>query len=145
MAIITVTPQLLEDIRQALKLPSFSRPYAVLLDSGDLGTVFTYIPLLAGEYEKLPPELKKAAYCLDKGRYGLIGYLPKTFETPRDGNVAAVSVTYNEFGSIIDLSYTLDTAPETVYHVEHPLRREKLLQYAKKKKLPLRSAVRSSK
>ncbi len=144
MGIITVTPQILEEVRQALKLPSFSRPYAVLLDPGDFGTVFTYLPLMEGEYEKLPLELKKVAYCIDKGRYGLIGYLPKSFETPRDGKVAAVSVTYNEFGTIVDLSYTLDQKPETVYHVQHPLRREKLLQLAKKKKLPIRSAVRSS-
>lgn len=144
MGIITVNPQIVEEIRTSLDLPNFSRPYAVLLDGGDLGTVFTYLPLMAGEYEKLPVEQRKYAYCVDKGRYGLLGYLPKAFEPAREGKVVGVSVTYNEFGNVVDLSYTLDTF-QTTFWVEHPLRRDKLLEHAKKKKIPVKSMVRSSK
>ncbi|NLI79948.1 MAG: hypothetical protein GX442_26315 [Candidatus Riflebacteria bacterium] len=144
MGIVTVTPALVEEVRQALGLKTFSRPYAVLLDPGDFGTVFTYLPLMNGEYEKLPIPMRRYAYCIDKGRYGLIGYLPKGFETPREGKVATVTVTYNEFHTVVDLAYTLDESPDTTYHVQHPLRREKLLEHAKKKKIPTRSMVRSS-
>ncbi|OIP28938.1 hypothetical protein AUK22_03615 [bacterium CG2_30_54_10] len=144
MGILVVNPQIVENICMSLKLKSLSRPYAVLLDEGDLGTVFTYLPLMDGEYEKLPLELRKYAYLLRKGKYCLIGYQPKIFEGARDGKVTSVSVTYNELSNIVALSYTLDTG-ETSFFVEHPLRRDKLLALAKKKKLPVKSMVKSSK
>ena len=114
-----------------------------MIDSGDFGTVFTYIPLFPGEYERLPLHLRRHAYCIDKGRYGLISFLPRSFELPRDGKVISISTVYNEMGNLKSLTYKTDL-DETVYPVENTIRQEKLLVYAKKKKLPVRSLIRSS-
>jgi hypothetical protein len=143
MASLAISLDTLEEIRTALGLPSFSRPWAVVIDPGDFGTVFTYLPLASDEYQRLPPALQKHAYRIDAGRFGLVGFVPKVFEIPREGLLTGISVTYNPYGKIVRLGYITDQGSQE-FRVEHPLRQEMLLAYAKKKKLPQKMKVSSS-
>lgn len=142
MAIKPVPHEALEKIRVALQLESFARPWAALIDPGDLGTVFTYLPISDNEYLRLPPDLQAFAYRIGKGRYGLIGFVPRTFETHREGKVVAIRACYNEFGSITSMSYHLDT-DQKEYFVEHTIRRDMLFKIGKTRKIPISTSVKS--
>lgn len=142
MTIKPVPTETLEEIRTTLGLESFARPWAVMIDTGDFGTVFSYLPLSAEEYGNLPPKLQSHAYRIDKGRYGLVGFVPKGFQIPREGRVTSVSAEYSETGRILKLSYTIDTT-DRVFCVENSVRRETLMEHSKKKKIPIRTVVRS--
>jgi len=142
MALKTIEPEILQQICEALGVKSFSRPYAILIDRGDLGTVFTYLPLFKNEYSALPLQLQKHVYCIDKGRYGLIGFVPKNFEPPDGGALTSVSTVYNDMGTLLELTYTT-SEHEKPYVLENAHRRDKLLEFAKKKKIPLKTVLRS--
>lgn len=142
MAAKPLSNEIFEQIREALSLKEFARPWAVLLDEGDLGTVFTYIPLLPDEFKALGPKLQSHVYLIAKGRYGLVGHIPKSFDPTEEGDIIGVSVVYNMYHTIVEMTYTLDGHARP-FSVRHPMRREKLLEYAKKKKIPVKTVIRS--
>lgn len=117
-----------------LGLDNFSRPYAGLIDKGDFGPVATYIPIFKEEYEKLSADLKKKLYDLGESKYGLITFLPRTFEAADGGKAVKITKYLNASGDIIKIKY--ETDKKGVFETEHPLRHLKLLTYAKNKKLP---------
>lgn len=130
-----VTPQIISDICHSLGLKSFSRPFAGLIDQGDFGTVATYIPLYAGELEKLPKELKENAYEIAAGRYGLICHLPRTFDSPDGGKVVSLVEYVDKKGNVVSADYTTDAG--NTMTATHELRLMKLTTYVKNKKLPV--------
>ena len=130
-----VTPELTSQILDALGLKSFSRPFAGLIDQGDFGTVATYIPLFAGELDKLPKKLKENAYEIAKGRYGLICHLPRTFDSPDGGKVVSIKQICDKSGNITRAEYTTDAG--NTMTATHELRLMKLFTYVKNKKLPV--------
>lgn len=134
-AVKIVTPELTNQILEALGLKSFARPFAGLIDQGDFGTVATYIPLFLGELEKLPKNLKENAYEIAKGRYGLICHLPRTFDSPDGGKVVSMKEIQDKKGNILRAEYTTDAGNTMV--ATHELRLMKLFTYVKNKKLPV--------
>lgn len=142
MAVKTVSKETIKEILHYLGLKTFSRPFAGLIDQGDFGTVATYLPIFSQEYEKLPPYLQAQTYRIAPGRFGLICFLPRTFESPDGGKVTEVRVTYNAFSKMTKVAYKTDRDGE--FETEHSLRRDKLLTYAKNKKLPILKSVKIS-
>lgn len=142
MAAKPVSNEIFEQIRDALSLKDFARPWAVQLDDGDLGTVFTYIPLFSNEFKVLSPALQSHVYLIAKGRYGLVGHIPKSFEAVEEGDITSVTVVYNLYHTIVEMSYQLD-GHQQPFRVYHTIRRDKLLEYAKKKKIPVKTVIRS--
>lgn len=142
MALEPLSNETLDKIRGALKIEYFSRPHAVLVDQGDFGTVFTYIPLFPKEYLLLPIELQRYVYCVAKGRYGLVAFVPKSFEFRGDGEMTGVSEVYDDFGNLREMSYTIDD--QEPRKLENSVRREQLQVFAKKKKIPVKKVIRSS-
>ena len=142
MAVKTVSTEIIEEILQKLGLKKFSRPYAAMIDPGDFGSVATYIPLFPDEYKKLTPNLQAHVYLVAPGQYGLIAFLPRTFEAPDGGKTIEVSTTHNVWGKMIRVAYKTDRGGE--FETEHSIRRDKLLLYAKKKKLPISNSVKIS-
>ncbi len=140
MALKTVAQEHITAILEALGLKSFTRPFAGLFDPGDFGTVGTYLPVFPDEYKKLPPNLQKHVYLVAPGRYGLICFLPRTFEAPDGGKVTEVSTIFNDWGKMVKVSYKTDKDGE--FATEHTIRQDKLLVYAKNKKLPIYRSVR---
>lgn len=134
MALKIVDRQQIEEILAELNINSFSRPFAGLIDQGDFGTVATYIPLYAQEYKKLSPRLQSHVYLIAPGRYGLICFLPRIFEAPDGGKPISIEKQFNSWGKMIKLSYKTDKDGE--FEICHTIRQDKLLAYAKKKKLP---------
>ncbi|OQA10158.1 MAG: hypothetical protein BWY66_00256 [bacterium ADurb.Bin374] len=137
-----LTNEVFEQIREALSLKEFARPWAVQLDDGDLGTVFTYIPLSPEEFKTLGPTLQSYVYVIGKGRYGLVGHVPKSFDAAEEGDITGVTVVYNLYHTIVEMSYMLD-GHQQPFRVYHTMRRDKLLEYAKKKKIPVKTVIRS--
>ncbi len=135
-AVKLVTPEEIKKICQALGLKSFSRPFAGLIDQGDFGTVATYIPLYAGELDKLPKDLKEDAYEIAEGRFGLICRLPRTFEAPDGGKVVSMVEYHDKKGNVIKADYTTDAG--NTMTASHELRLAKLFTYVKNKKLPIK-------
>lgn len=131
-----VTPEEITKICQALGLKSFSRPFAGLIDQGDFGTVATYIPLYAGELDKLPKDLKEDAYEIAEGRFGLICRLPRTFESPDGGKVVSMVEYHDKKGKVLKADYTTDAG--NTMTATHELRLAKLFTYVKNKKLPVK-------
>lgn len=142
MAVKTVAQEHIKEILDALGLKSFSRPFAGLIDSGDFGTVGTYLPLFPDEYKKLPPNLQRHVYLIGPGRYGLICFLPRTFEAPDGGKVTEAGTVFNAWGKILKVWYKTDLGAE--FTTEHSIRQDKLLNYAKNKKLPVSTSVKIS-
>ncbi len=142
MAVKTVAREHIEEILSALDLKSFSRPFAGLIDPGDFGTVATYLPLYSEEYKRLPPRLQQHVYLIAPGRYGLICFLPRIFEAPDGGKVTDVSTVFNAWGKMIKVSYRTDRGSE--FETQHTIRQDKLLAYAKNKKLPVNTSVKIS-
>ncbi|MGM0599899.1 MAG: hypothetical protein ACQETH_08810 [Candidatus Rifleibacteriota bacterium] len=142
MAVKTVSPEIIEKILETLGLKRFSRPYAALIDQGDFGSVATYIPLFPDEYKKLPPNLQAHVYLIGPGQYGLICFLPRTFEAPDKGKPTEVTTTHNAWGKMVRVAYKTDRGGE--FETEHSIRRDKLLAYAKRKKLPITNSVKIS-
>ncbi len=140
MALKTVEHEHIKEILDALGLKSFTRPFAGLIDPGDFGTVGTYLPIYPDEYKKLPPNLQRHVYLITTGRYGLICFLPRTFEAPDGGKVTEVSTVFNAWGKMIKVSYKTDKGGE--FETEHTIRQDKLLVYAKNKKLPVKTSVK---
>lgn len=140
MALKTVAREHTTAILEALGLKSFTRPFAGLIDPGDFGTVGTYLPIFPDEYKKLPPNLQRHVYLIAPGRYGLICLLPRTFEAPDGGKVTEVSTVSNDWGKVVKVSYKTDKGGE--FETEHTIRQDKLLVYAKNKKLPIIRSVR---
>lgn len=127
-------------IDKILSTLSIDRPYAGLIDQGDFGTVGTYIPLYEQEYKKLPKDLQSYVYALAPKRYGIIAFLPRTFEAVDGGKVVSVETTSNAEGKLLKVKYKTDEGG--TFETEHELRREKLLNYAKNKKLPIDKKVK---
>ncbi|MDN5279463.1 MAG: hypothetical protein PWR01_3428 [Clostridiales bacterium] len=142
MAVKTVSTEIIDEILQTLGLKKFSRPYAAMIDPGDFGTVATYIPLFPDEYKKLPPNLQAHVYLVAPGQYGLICFLPRTFESPDGGKPTEVSTTHDVWGKMVRVAYKTDRGGE--FETEHSIRRDRLLLYAKKKKLPISNSVKIS-
>lgn len=140
MAVKIVAQEHIREILDALGLKSFTRPFAGLIDSGDFGTVGTYMPLFPEEYKKLPPHLQKHVYLIGPGRYGLICFLPRTFEAPDGGKVTEAGTVYNAWGKVMRVWYKTDKGGE--FETEHSIRQDKLLSYAKNKKLPVSTSVK---
>lgn len=134
-AVQLVTPEVITKICEALGLKSFSRPFAGLIDQGDFGTVATYIPLYAGELDKLPKDLKENAYEIAKGRFGLICHLPRTFDSPDGGKVVSMVEYTDKSGNVVKADYTTDEG--NTMTATHELRLMKLTTYVKNKKLPV--------
>lgn len=139
MAIKIVSSDILNEILQALGLSSFSRPYAAMIDPGDFCSVATYIPIFPDEYKKLPPNLQAHVYLVAPERYGLIVFLPRTFETPDGGKPVEVSITHDVWGKMTKVTYKTDKGGE--FETEHTIRRDKLLAYAKRKKLQISNSL----
>ncbi len=142
MAAKPLSNEIFDQIREALSLKDFARPWAVQLDDGDLGTVFTYIPLQPEEFKTLAPALQSYVYLIAKGRYGLVGHIPKSFEALEEGDITGVTVVYNLYHTIVEMSYMLDGHAHP-FKVQHSMRRDKLLEYAKKKKISVKTVIRS--
>ena len=142
MALKPVPVEIVDQIRQKLGLEKFNRPHAILADAGDFGTVFTYLPLLPEEFKTLPLELQRHVYVVARNRYGLVGYVPKHFELPDKTPVVAIHAVYNAMGTLLDLGYQTDEKGP-VRQVRHSVRRDKLLELAKKKKIPIKTVIRS--
>lgn len=142
MAVKIVARQHIDEILSALDLKSFSRPFAGLIDPGDFGTVATYLPLYPEEYRRLPPNLQQHVYLIAPGRYGLICFLPRIFEAPDGGKVTEVATLFNVWGKMVKVSYKTDRGSE--FETEHTIRQDKLLTYAKNKKLPISTSVKIS-
>lgn len=140
MALKTVAHEHTKEILEALGLKSFTRPFAGLIDSGDFGTVGTYLPIYPDEYKKLPPNLQRHVYLISPGRYGLICFLPRTFEAPDGGKVTEVATVFSAWGKMIRVAYKTDKGGE--FETEHTIRQDKLLVYAKNKKLPINTSVK---
>ncbi len=140
MAVKIVAREHINEILNALGLKSFSRPYAGLIDPGDFGTVATYLPLFPEEYRLLPPKLQQHVYLIGPGRYGLICFLPRIFETPDGGKVTEVSTLISAWGKMVKVSYKTDRGSD--FETEHTIRQDKLLVYAKNKKLPIYTSVK---
>ncbi len=130
-----VTVDTIAKILDGLGLKSFSRPFAGLIDQGDFGTVATYIPLYAGEIDKLSKSLKENAYEIAEGRYGLICHLPRTFDSPDGGKVVAMKEFRDKKDNLVKAEYTTDQGNTMV--ATHELRLMKLQTYVKNKKLPI--------
>ncbi|MBF0546154.1 MAG: hypothetical protein HQM08_17040 [Candidatus Riflebacteria bacterium] len=144
MALQPVSTEIIDKIRQALGLDIFNRPHGILADPGDWGTVVTYLPLSSAEFKKLPLDLQRHVYVIGSGRYGLIGYVPKKFNLPPKTEIKAVSAVYDDFGRLIELTYKVDEkGPE--YSVTESHRRDQLLETAKKKKISVKTVIRSRK
>jgi hypothetical protein len=142
MALEPVTQEVFAEISRVLGLENLNRPHAAFIDPGDFGTIFSYIPIFKNEFKKLPIELQKHVYVIDKGRYGLAAFVPKTFFFAGDGEVVNVTEVYNLYGNLKELSYQVSDQTQ-VFHIEHPLRRELLQTLAKKKKIPVKKIIRS--
>ncbi len=142
MALKTVAQEHIKEILDALGLKSFTRPFAGLIDPGDFGTVGTYMPLFPEEYKSLPPNLQRHVYLIGPGRYGLICFLPRTFEAPDGGKVTEVASEYNAWGKLLKMWYKTDKGSE--FETQHSIRQDKLLMYAKNKKLPVSTSVKIS-
>ncbi|GAB4275140.1 MAG: hypothetical protein Kow0029_16050 [Candidatus Rifleibacteriota bacterium] len=140
MAVKTVSTEIIKEILQSLGLQKFGRPYAAMIDPGDFGTVATYIPIFPDEYKRLPPNLQAHVYLVSPGKYGLICFLPRTFEAPDGGKPVEVSTVYDAWGKMVKVAYKTDRGGE--FETEHSIRRDKLLLYAKKKKLPISNSVK---
>ena len=138
-----VSPELVQEMAQALGLPSLNRPHAAHVDPGDWGMVFMYIPLSGEEYGKLPARLKTAVYCFGRDRYGVVVHVPKSFELPAKDKVATISAVYDQMNNLKELAYTTEENPDT-RRVQDSVRRDQLLEYAKKKKIPVNVQVRSA-
>lgn len=130
-----VTVDTIAKILDELGLKSFSRPFAGLIDQGDFGTVATYIPLYAGEIDKLSKSLKENAYEIAEGRYGLICHLPRTFDSPDGGKVVSMKEFRDKKDNLVKAEYTTDQGNTMV--ATHELRLMKLQTYVKNKKLPI--------
>ena len=142
MAVKIVARQHIDEILNALGLKSFSRPFAGLIDPGDFGTVATYLPLYPEEYKRLPPNLQQHVYLIAPGRYGLICFLHRIFEAPDGGKVTEIATVFNVWGKMVKVSYKTDRGSE--FETEHTIRQDKLLTYAKNKKLPISTSVKIS-
>ena len=142
MAVKIVSKEILEEIRETLGLSYFARPFSGIIDPGDFGTVATYLPIFSDEYQKLPPRLQAHTYLVGEKRYGLISFLPRTFEAPDKGKVISVTKQINAWEKIIKVSYKTDIGGE--FETEHDIRREKLYKYAKNKKLHINVSVKIS-
>lgn len=142
MAVKTVSSEIINEILQTLGLTRFSRPFAAMIDPGDFGSVATYIPLFPEEYKKLPPRLQAHVYLVAPGQYGLIAFLPRTFEAPDGGKPTEVATEHNVWGKMIRVAYKTDRGGD--FETEHSIRRDKLLLYATKKKLPIVNSVKIS-
>ncbi|MBF0499838.1 MAG: hypothetical protein HQM09_06885 [Candidatus Riflebacteria bacterium] len=142
MALTSVSMDIMEKIRSALGLEGFNRPHAILADAGDFGTVFTYMPLLPAEFRKLPADLQRHVYLIGKERYGLVGHVPKSFELSDKIPIVSITAVYGDGGTLLELGYRTDEKGP-LYQVKHGLRREKLLELAKKKKIPIKTTIRS--
>ena len=140
MAVKIVPQEIISEILETLGLKTFARPFSALIDTGDFGTVATYLPLFPEEYEKLPPHLQAHVYLIGPKRYGLISFLPRTFEAADGGKATEVKTVYNAWGNVQSVSYKTDRDGE--FFIEHTIRQDKLLLYAKKKKLPISSSVK---
>ncbi len=143
MSLEAIPQEVLERIREKLGLESFSRPFAVLIDPGDFGSVFTYLPLFREEFKKLPPDLQKYVYAIEKGRYGLVSFIPKSFEPFRGGNVTSIQTVINDSGAVAEMKYATDEGGDQLFEVKNHHRRDKLMELAKKKKIPQKSVIRS--
>ena len=142
MALEPVGLETLQKINQVLGVESLNRPHAVLVDPGDFGTVFTYVPLFPAEYKKLPPELQRYVYMIGKERYGLVAFIPKAFSIQGEEVVSSVSEVYDEFSNLREVTYV--TSPSNrVHKVENNIRKEMLQAFAKKKKIPVKKVIRS--
>lgn len=142
MALKPVPVEIVDQIRNKLGLEKFNRPHAILADAGDFGTVFTYLPLLPEEFKKLPVELQRHVYVIAANRYGLVGYVPKNFELPDKTPILAIHAVYNAMGTLLELGYQIEEKGP-VFQVRHGVRRDKLMELAKKKKIPVKTVVRS--
>lgn len=140
MAVKIVAREHITEILTALGLKAFARPFAGLIDPGDFGTVGTYLPLFPEEYRRLPPNLQRHVYLIGPGRYGLICFLPRIFEAQDGGKVTEVSTVFSAWGKMIKVSYKTDLGSE--FEIEHTIRQDKLLAYAKNKKLPINTSVK---
>ena len=127
-------------INEILSTLGIDRPYAGLIDQGDFGTVCTYIPLYEQEYKKLSKDLQSYVYVIAPKRYGILAFLPRTFEAVDGGKVVSVETTSNAEGKLLKVKYKTDQGGS--FETEHELRREKLLNYAKNKKLPIDKKVK---
>ena len=144
MALRPVSPDILQEMCQALGLPSMNRPHAAQVDPGDWGMVFMYIPLASEEYGKMPARLKSSVYCFGRNRYGVVVHVPKSFELPVKDKVATISAVYDQMNNLKELGYTTEENPE-MRRVNDSVRQDQLLEYAKKKKIPVKIQVRSAK
>lgn len=133
----TVTAQILSEIAQELGLQTLSRPYAALLDDGDLGLVLTFMPLLNGEYEKLISKYHEYIFKISDNRYGLVCFLPKKFITSDKSKVTEVIVYFNKNGNISKVEYKTEKNSNKAYEVLNPIRQQLLLNHAKKKKIKI--------
>ncbi|MFZ2960639.1 MAG: hypothetical protein WA705_27480 [Candidatus Ozemobacteraceae bacterium] len=142
MALTSVPLETVEKIRSSLGIEGFNRPHAILADAGDFGTVFTYLPLLPAEFKRLPIDLQRHVYVIGKDRYGIVGHVPKSFELPDKIPIIAVTAVYGEGGRLLELGYQTEERG-TVHQVKNTVRRDKLLELAKKKKIPIKTTIRS--
>jgi len=140
MAVKIVLAEIVEEIRETLGLKAFARPYAALIDPGDFGTVATYLPIFPDEYNKLPPNLQAQIYLIGEKRYGLISFLPRTFEAPDKGKVVEVTKFINAWEKVMKVVYKTDIGGE--FETEHDIRREKLYKYVKNKKIKVGVSMR---
>lgn len=143
MAFKALTKEQLEEIRQHLGLESYNRPWAAMIDPGDRGTVFIYMLLAPAEYRQLSNRLQALVYKIGEGIYGVVGFVPRIFEPPRNGSVTAVKAEYNFFNQLRYLSYTLENSSKE-YPVTHPVRQQMLLEFAAKKKIKIHTTIKSS-
>ncbi len=141
MALRPVSPEILQEMAQALGLPNLNRPHAAQVDPGDWGMVFMYIPISGDEYGRLPPRLKTAVYCFGRNRYGVVVHVPKSFDAPAREKVAKISAVYDQMNNLRELAYATEETPE-FRSVVDSVRRDQLLEYAKKKKIPINVRVR---
>jgi hypothetical protein len=81
-------------------------------------------------------------YLIAPGQYGLICFLPRTFEAPDKGKATEVSTEHNAWGKMVKVSYKTDRGGE--FETKHSIRQDKLLVYAKNKKLPIYNSVKIS-
>ena len=143
MPLMPIDNEVLDKICRVLGVATFNRPHALLMDQGDFGTVFTYIPLFKKEYSQLPPELQKHVYLVGKSRYGLVAFVPKSFEIAKEDSITSITEVYDDYGNLREISYILSSNTGCVRKVENSLRREMLQSYAKKKKVPIKKIIRS--
>lgn len=142
MALVPVSNEVIQEICKVLGVETLSRPHALLADSGDFGTVLTYVPLFPAEFTKLPVQLQRHVYVIGKGRYGLVAFVPKNFEIPKEEEMDFISEVYDEYGNLREMTYSFK-GKNVIHRVENSLRREMLQALAKKKKFPIKKTIRS--